>query len=76
MATSILTAVQLGWDPNRRDLIEGFTLAELRDIDEYQRYWTDGNVTDEVAHQYLIDAYYEAQAYVEGLPEGTTLMLP
>ena len=69
MAGQILAAMRLGWDPNRRDLLEGLTVAELRDIDEYQRYWTDGEVTDERAHQLLVDGYYDALAYVEALPE-------
>jgi len=69
IAGQILKAMRLGWDPNRRDLLEGLTIAELRDIDVYERYWSQGEVTDEVAHQHMMDAYAEAVVYLDGLPQ-------
>jgi hypothetical protein len=68
MAGTILKAVRLGWDPDRRDLLEGLTIAELRDIDVYERYWSQGEVTDELAHERMLNAHVEAVAYLDGLP--------
>lgn len=69
MAGAILAAVRMGWDPRTRDLQEGLTVAELRDIDRYERYWAAGVLTDEQAQEYLINAYHAVQEYVEALPE-------
>lgn len=64
MATKILEAIDKGWDPTTRDLQEGLTIAELRDIDQHERYWTLGQVTDEDAHAVLIRAYHAAVEYL------------
>ena len=61
-AELVVTAVHYGWDPGK-DYGQGYVVADVRDIDTYNRYWKDRMVIDSIAKGALHHALAGARAY-------------